>query len=94
MHDMNKSHGDLDLYRAQIDALDTELVKLLNERAKIALSIGMIKTTTGQKVYDPAREGAVIEKIDKLNHGPLSKGAIEEIYRAIIAVCRQIQISD
>ena len=31
-------------------------------------------------------------KIDILNKGPLGKGAIEEIYAAIITACREIQI--
>jgi chorismate mutase/prephenate dehydratase len=94
MPGMNQTHGDLTAFRTQIDALDTHLVKLLNERAKVALAIGEIKAATGQKVYDPAREGDIIEQIAALNHGPLPKGAVEDIFRSIIDACRQIQITD
>lgn len=78
--------------RERINQLDEQLVRLLNERAATALEIGKLKNTSGTKVYDPIREGVVIDKINKLNNGPLSKGDIEGIYREIITACREIQL--
>lgn len=92
MHDMNDSSEQLQELRTQIDSVDAQLVALLNKRAELAVTVGNIKASTGQKVYDPSREGDVISKIDALNDGPLSKGAIEEIYGAIITACREIQM--
>ncbi|HSX31160.1 MAG TPA: chorismate mutase [Candidatus Saccharimonadales bacterium] len=82
---------ELEDFRAQINHLDEQLVRLLNERAKVALAIGEWKTRIGVKVYDPVRERAVIERVDRLNTGPLDKGAMEELFATIIAVCREIQ---
>lgn len=91
---MNDSNGDIASYRAKIDEIDAELVRLLNERAAAALAIGELKASAGLKVYDPAREGVIIEKINQLNAGPLSKGAMEDIFHSVIDACRQIQITD
>jgi chorismate mutase-like protein len=85
-------HDDLTSLRKHINQLDTQLVDLLNQRAAAAQQIGALKSGTGAKVYDPEREREVLKHIDGLNHGPLSKGAIEEVYAAIITVCREIQI--
>ncbi len=82
---------DLVSLRARVDSIDEQLVRLLNERASVALEIGRRKAKDGIKAYDPARERVVIERINALNQGPLSKGALEEIYRDIITACREIQ---
>ena len=42
----NSSTG-IDALRKRIDALDADLVRLLNERTKIALDIGAFKKKTG-----------------------------------------------
>lgn len=83
---------DISALRRRINAIDEQLLQLLNERAETAVAIGSIKAVTGQPVYDPAREDAVFAKLEKANPGPLSTGAIDEIYRTIIAVCREIQV--
>lgn len=82
---------DLDNLRKRINELDAQLVRLLNERAETAVQIGHAKSTTGKAVYDPARERAVLDRIDALNTGPLDKGAVEDIFSGIIAACREIQ---
>jgi chorismate mutase len=94
MLEMNDLNGDIASHRTKIDEIDAELVRLLNERATAALAIGKLKASTGAKVYDPAREGHIIETIDSLNAGPLSKGAMEDIFHSVIDACRQIQITD
>lgn len=78
--------------RKNIDDIDSQLVALLNERARLAVAIGRSKAQTGKVVYDPTRERAVLGKIDSLNQGPLPKGSLEDIYAAIITACREIQL--
>lgn len=80
--------------RNKINELDEKLVALLNERAKVALAIGSAKAKDATPVYDPSREGNVLEHITQINSGPLPKGSIEDIYASIITACRQIQIED
>jgi len=86
------SDASLKELRKIIDDIDSQIVALLNERARTALEVGKVKAGIRQEAYDPARERAVLDKIDRLNDGPLSKGAVEEIYATILTACREIQI--
>jgi chorismate mutase / prephenate dehydratase len=71
--------------RRQIDQLDTQIVDLLNARARIAVEIGRIKQSTGAPIYAPDRERAVLDKLRSLNTGPLSDRSIEAVYREIMS---------
>lgn len=42
--------------RDKIDKIDKEILKLLNDRAKLAIKIAEIKKTQGLSFYDPVRE--------------------------------------
>jgi len=78
--------------RQKINEIDEQIVRLLNDRAEAAQHIGKAKAKTGAEVYDPNRERYVLERIDQLNKGPLSKGAIEEVYACIMTACRELQM--
>lgn len=71
--------------RNEIDRIDGEIVRLLNERARYAQQIGAIKKETNAPIYVPEREKAVMEKLVALNGGPLPESAINAIYREIIS---------
>lgn len=77
--------------RQNIDAIDLEIVHLLNKRALYALKTGMIKKNAGIGVYDQARERQVFERVQRLNRGLLGEAAIKSIYRSIISACRARQ---
>jgi chorismate mutase / prephenate dehydratase len=77
--------------RARIDKLDSELLRLLNERARIALKVGASKKEAGASLCDHTREREVIERLCAANEGPLDDRAIIELYRAIIHESRRIQ---
>ncbi|MFA5689434.1 MAG: prephenate dehydratase [Kiritimatiellales bacterium] len=76
---------NLESLRKKIDSLDEELVKLLNERVKVALEVGKIKKEQGGEIYVPAREREVFKRIEKLNGGPLPHDAARAIYREIMS---------
>src|SRR5437667_1292955 len=81
----------IDEWRSRIDALDGELLRLLNERARIALKVGESKKEAGASLCDHTREREVIERLCAANDGPLDDRAIVELYRAIIDESRRIQ---
>src|SRR6267154_4057358 len=81
----------IDDWRAQIDELDAELLRLLNERARIALKVGDSKKQAGSSLCDHTREREVIERLSAANEGPLDDRAIVELYRVIIHESRRIQ---
>ena len=81
-------------WRTRIDALDEQIVKLLNERAACAVAIGEIKRKSGAAIYEPQRERQVIEHARKANPGPLADEQVQDIYERIMDVMRSLQRED
>ncbi|MCF6154231.1 MAG: prephenate dehydratase [Candidatus Brocadia sp.] len=76
---------DITLLRKEIDKLDSKIVELLNERAKVVLKIGEIKKHNGAQVYAPHREQEVYSRIISQNKGPLTNDCLMAIYRELMA---------
>ena len=72
-------------HRKAIDMLDAQIVKLLNERTRHVLAIGEIKLKAGEEIYAPHRERAVLNRIDRLNEGPITNESLHAIYREIMS---------
>lgn len=70
--------------RAEIDAIDTEILRLLNRRAEIALRVGAAKTKVDTSLCDPQRESEVLERLTRENAGPFDAHAVENIFQRII----------
>jgi chorismate mutase/prephenate dehydratase len=77
--------------RSQIDALDRELLTLLNRRASLALKVGEIKKREGSTVFRPEREAQVIDNLKALNGGPLAVESVAPIWREIMSACRSLE---
>ena len=75
----------LEPLRLKIDALDEQIVELLNARARIVVEVGKVKQKQGSPIYAPAPEKAVLEKVRKLNHGPLPDRCLEAVYRELMS---------
>jgi prephenate dehydratase/chorismate mutase len=78
-------------WRAEIDGIDAELLRLLNKRAQLALQVGALKRRDDSPVYDPYREREVVAKVCRHNSGPLTEKAIANIFQRIIDECRRVQ---
>ena len=78
-------------FRSQIDAIDEQLVRLLNERARWALGLGSLKESIGQEIYQPDREIAVLEHARRVNGGPLLESAITRLFERIIDENRRLE---
>ena len=83
--------ANLTALRGQIDAIDRELVGLMNRRAEVAREIGHLKKSAGQATYDPSREETVLERVAASNAGPLSDDSLKSIYRELISGSRAIE---
>lgn len=77
--------------RSQIDAIDRELVGLMNRRAEVARQIGQLKQSAGQQTYDPAREELVLGRVTASNEGPLSDECLKAVWRELISGSRAIE---
>jgi chorismate mutase/prephenate dehydratase len=78
----------LEELRARINRLDEELVRLLNERIRVAMEIGRSKQEAGEEVFGPGREKEVLGRVSQLNPGPLTTESLQSIYREIMSAAR------
>lgn len=82
----------LDDLRRRIDAIDASILRLLEERARVAADVAETKRREGRtSVYDPERERALVERLQSLATGDLPPAALRAIYREVIAACRAVQ---
>jgi len=81
----------IDSLRAGIDAIDGQLVSLLNRRAELAKAIGEQKSRAGKRVFAPDREKRVLQSLQKHNRGPLEEAHLRAIFREIISSCLSIE---
>src|SRR6476661_6755347 len=77
--------------RTEIDAVDRDLLDLLNRRASLANEVGEIKRAEGSVVFRPEREAQVIEQLKASNPGPLKPGNVATIWREIMSACRALE---
>jgi chorismate mutase/prephenate dehydratase len=80
-------------HRQAIDQLDAQIVALLNERTKHVLAIGEIKIKAGEEIYAPHRERVVLQRICKLNGGPITDTSLQAIYREIMSSALSLEKS-
>lgn len=83
--------SDLTPLREKIDAIDTSLIRLLNERAAVAKEIGAIKHREGLPIYSPEREDRVIRSLIDRSEGLLKPEAIRAIYREIMSAALALE---
>ena len=82
---------DIGALRRRIDALDAEIVALLNARAGCAIDIGHAKQREGLPVYQPAREAEVLANVRAANRGPLTDDALVRLFERIIDEARRLE---
>ena len=82
----------LEELRKDIDRIDEVLVRLLNERARVACEVGRLKKTQGVEVYQPDREKQVLEHVRSVaSEGPLGPDAIGRLFERIIDEARRLE---
>src|SRR3954464_15089462 len=87
-HPMPKTLSEL---RTGIDAVDRELLSLVNRRAALANEVGEIKRAEGSPVFRPEREAQVINGLQAANPGPLKGNNIAHVWREIMPPCRALE---
>ena len=82
---------DIDDWRQKIDELDSQLLDLLNRRARCAVEIGRIKNASGQPIRVPEREMAILKRLQEVNSGPLTGAAVSRLFSQIIEEMRDLE---
>jgi chorismate mutase len=80
--------------RGRIDAIDDQLVALLNARAACAIEIGRLKRVQGLAVFQREREQAVLRHTRAATArlgGPLGEDAVGRLFERIIDEARRLE---
>ena len=85
------SDDKLQPLREQIDAIDAQLLALLNQRARVAQQVGHVKAETNAPVFRPEREAQVLARIAQTNPGPLQSSDLQSIFREVMSACRALE---
>ncbi|NNE92061.1 MAG: prephenate dehydratase [Verrucomicrobiales bacterium] len=82
----------LDDLREKIDEIDTELIRLLNERANVVHEVGVLKKREGLEIYAPDREEKLLRRlVEKSGKGRLTEHSIRAIYREIMSAALALE---
>ena len=77
--------------REKIDAIDAQMVDLLNQRARLAQEVGHVKAETNAPVFRPEREAMVLRRVAERNPGPLASADMQMIFREVMSICRALE---
>lgn len=77
--------------REAIDQVDVDILALFNKRMELCQEVGRTKAANGLTLFDPGREEKVIERLLRINSGPLCETSLRAIYREIFAASRRLQ---
>jgi chorismate mutase / prephenate dehydratase len=79
--------------RTNIDSVDSEILRLLNERAELAVEVAKTKRAAGEEIcfYRPDREARVLRRIQDENPGPLKNDAVRLIFRELMSACLALE---
>ena len=78
--------------RERVDLVDRELIRALNERARIVQEIMALKAETGAPVYDPRREEEILQRVVEQNEGPIYDSSMRDIFEMILHRIRDLEI--
>jgi chorismate mutase len=84
--DRRASEFDTDIQplRARVDAIDAQLLSLLNERAAVVANIYALKTRHGVARFDRARTGAILDKLAAASTGPLTGDDVRALFTPLL----------
>ena len=82
---------DINEIRKRIDLLDDVLLRIFNERARLALEIGHLKKGLHLPVFDPSREKRIFTRMKTDNPGPLDDDAIVRLFERVVDESRRLE---
>jgi len=79
--------------RDKIDAIDKQILLLINQRASCAMEVAKTKIAQGEQgtFYRPDRESLVLRRIKDLNQGPLSDDTAAHFFRELMSACLALE---
>jgi chorismate mutase len=78
--------------RERVDEVDRDLIRSLNERARIVQEIVAIKGEAGVALFDPKREEEILRRVVEENAGPIYDSSMRDIFELILHRIRDMEI--
>ena len=78
--------------RERVDEVDSELIRALNERARIVQEIMALKAESGAPVYDPKREEEILRRVVEMKARPIYDSSLRDIFELILHRIRDLEI--
>ncbi len=78
--------------RNRVDEVDRQLIRILNERARIVQELVTIKAEAGKPLFDPKREEEILRKVAEENEGPIYDSSMREIFELILHRIRDLEV--
>ena len=94
MSQENEAFAEIEKYREQIDAIDKQLVRLLNERAGHSLIFVLLNPMLIWVCMTQSVRKKSSAKLSSYNEGPLYNENLVEIYRGILKVMKEVPSRD
>lgn len=86
------SDAEIQKLRERVDEVDVELVRALNERAKLVQEIVAIKAEAGTQLFDPKREEEILRRVIERNEGPIYDSSMRDIFEIILHRIRDLEM--
>jgi chorismate mutase len=86
------TQGRIEELRSRVDEVDRELIRILNERARIVQEIVSIKAEAGKPLFDPKREEEILRRVAEANEGPIYNSSMREIFELILHRIRDLEV--
>jgi len=83
--------SELKNLRGEIDAIDEEILNLLNRRARIVIEVAGIKRKENTRFYSPEREKEILQRLISINKGPFPNSAIKPLFREILSASLSLE---
>jgi len=77
--------------RRRIDAIDSEILERLNDRARVVVEVGALKHESGAPVYSATREKGIVDRLVAENSGPFPAAGIAPVFREIVSATRSLE---
>ncbi len=81
--------NELERVRAEIAAVDRELLELVNRRLELVAEIRALKEANGLPFLDPGQEERLLARLQESNAGPLSADGVEHLFREVLALAKR-----
>ena len=78
--------------RERVDGVDRELVRILNERARLVQEIVATKAEAGKPLFDPKREEEILRRVAETNEGPIYDSTMRKIFELILHRIRDLEM--